>query len=655
MLREIEANKPELLTGRAHGLVFTPTGHRLALLTEDEDELALWNVAERRQLTKLPLRGGAGLLPQAVAPSAPLESATAGRSDLAGTGGGSAAAAIRPGPGGGPGGPPGRSNLLGPPRQRIAQVGPYIATVLPDDRGLGIVDLLSGSPLRVLDRPDRTILGVLGESTGHRLVTIETDSADKPRGPEVPFRDFYVYLWDADNLVQPIASLPCPVGPGRGGGFPLVALSPDGRTVAVAPPRGMLVKLFSARDGTPLKRRVRPGPGQNRDSTAEDLEIEPQADLSALALGPNNSLATAGNTAGGVAIRIWNLDSPSSQTSLNPPAQNYTRLMRFSPQGNLLAIVGSGPIELWDRVALNLVAVLGMAEEATDVAFAPDGKTLAAVSRAGVSIIWTIHDSAARTQLSGFETPLATLAYSDDGLLAGVGWNGETWTWRSGRCPEIGPPPLGPSGSAASVLPSVANTEAPQRSEGSGSEGRRKGRTKGREGRRGPPPSFAFDDSGRMVFHDPQGVRVYHAGSIPADGFPEYRIATPEVPGFGFGRMPDLCGTPNGKIIALGRSNNIYLWCAESPGQLISVELPARYSYTSEPAKNAARRQSSASVESQPPLFRAIQIAPGGEKLYTIEQSQGSASVLRVWELGAIAQVRLSTPASSKPPRFPTA
>ncbi len=646
VLREIEANKPELPTGKAHGLVFTPTGHRLALLTEDEDELALWNVAERRQLTKLPLRGGAGLMPQAAAPSAPLESVTAGRSDTAGAGTGVAGAALRPGAPGGAAGPPGRSNLLGPPRQRIAQVGPYIATVLPDDRGLGIVDLLSGAPLRVLDRPDHTILGVLGESTGHRLVTIETETDDSmfqrfvdgPIGPEFPSRDFYVYLWDADNLVRPIASLPWRVGPGPGGRFPLVALSPDGRTVAVASHRGMLVKLFSARDGTPLKRRVRPGPGQNRDSVLEDLKIEPQAELSALALGPNNSLATAGNTAGGVAIRIWNLDSPSSQTSLNPPAQNYTRLMRFSPQGNLLAIVGSGPIELWDRVALNLVAVLGMSEEATDVAFAPDGKTLAAVSRAGVSIIWTIHDSAARTQLSGFETAPATLAYSDDGVLAGVGWNGESWTWRSGRCPEIGPPSSGSSGSAASFLPSVATTEAAQRSETSGSEGQRKGRPRGREGpRRGPPPSFAFDDSGRMVFHDPQGVRVYHAGSIPADGPPEFRIAAPEALGFRLGLMPDLARTSNGKIIALARSNRIYLWRADSPGQLIPVELPARYASepaeASEPAKNAARRQSPASGETPAPLFRAIQISPGGEKLYTIEQSQGSASVLRVWEI----------------------
>src|SRR4029077_10220260 len=136
----------------------------------------------------------------------------------------------------------------------------------------------------------------------------------------------------------------------------------------------------------------------------------------------------------------WNLDSPSSQTSLNPPAQSITRMMRFSPEGNLLAIVGSGPIEIWDPVALNLVAVLGMSDQATDVAFSLDGKTLAAVSQAGASTLWTIRDSAARTPLSGFDSSAIALAFSDEGLLAGVGWNGEIWFWRSGRCPEIGPP-----------------------------------------------------------------------------------------------------------------------------------------------------------------------------------------------------------------------
>ena len=69
--------------------------------------------------------------------------------------------------------------------------------------------------------------------------------------------------------------------------------------------------------------------------------------------------------------------------------------MRFSPQGSLLALMGSGPIELWDPVAFNRVAVMVMSDQATDVAFGPNGTTLAAVGRAGEAMLWTVHDSAA--------------------------------------------------------------------------------------------------------------------------------------------------------------------------------------------------------------------------------------------------------------------
>ena len=77
--------------------------------------------------------------------------------------------------------------------------------------------MLSGSPLRVLDRPDHSVLGVLGESTGRRLVTIERAQEDSVIqsnlemvfGPDAPPArgDFQVYLWNPDQLDRPIAKL----------------------------------------------------------------------------------------------------------------------------------------------------------------------------------------------------------------------------------------------------------------------------------------------------------------------------------------------------------------------------------------------------------------------------------------------------------------
>ncbi len=656
VLREIETGKPELATGRSHGLIFTPAGHRLAVLSEAEDELAFWDLEHRRQLAKLSLRGGSGTMPQAVSESSSGEVTTSSRSETTGAG---ATAAIpgsigpRSGPAPGMGGPAGRPGLPWLFRQRLAQIGPYVATLLPEDKGLGLIDLLSGTPLRVLDRPDHTMLGILGESTGRRLVTIELvqvqDDAmaqsllDRFPGLDAPNTrsEVHVNLWDPDHLDRPIAKLPWRVGPPvRGESYPLVAISPDGKNVAVASHRGMLVKIFSARDGKPLKRRIGAGPGPPRDASIVDLEIEPQAELSALALGPNNSLATAGNTSGGVAIRIWDLDSPSFLTSLNPPAQSYTRLMRFSPQGNLLAIMGNGPIELWDPVALNLVAVLTMSDQPIDVAFAPDGKSLAAVGRAGEAVLWTVHDSTARTQLSGFDTQQVALAFSNNGVLAGVGRNGEIWSWRSGRCPEIGPPaPASPEPTTLSRTP-VATGEK-KRSEPFGVEGQRpRDHSRGREGarpqRRGPPPSLAFDATGRMVFHDAQGLRVYPSGSISTESPPAFWIAGPVMPGnFGPGRRPILAKTPDGRTIAVGRASAIYLWHAETPGELVAVDLPARPApEPAAPTMNGARRQERGNNEISGPIYRSIQIAPRGDRLYAIEQV-GPNSVLRAWAIDA--------------------
>ena len=120
-------------------------------------------------------------------------------------------------------------------------------------------------------------MGVLGDPGGHRLVTIETASDDAMTAAMEEFPDwdpsefhgnYLVNVWDPDHLDAPI-SLPwfAPfgpssrpgVGPGAGPGsssysvWPLVAISPDGKTVAVAPWNGTWVKVFSAEDGKPRR------------------------------------------------------------------------------------------------------------------------------------------------------------------------------------------------------------------------------------------------------------------------------------------------------------------------------------------------------------------------------------------------------------------
>jgi eukaryotic-like serine/threonine-protein kinase len=606
VLREIEPSNPALATGRARGLIFTPTGHQLAILSEDDDELDFWDVQKRRQLTKLPLRGGAATVPMPV---------TERTSDSAGgrpeTAAGAGSAAL-PGMGGQRSGQGGRGRPF--PFQRLAQVGPYIAIAFPGERGLGLLDLLSGSPLRSLNLPDHYIVGLVGEPTGHRLITIEQVQDDVI---------FHVNLWDADHLERPIATLPWRTDGSRGFSFPLVAISPDARTVAVAAQRGAVVRLYSALDGNPLARG----------------EIEPQAELSAIALGPNNMLATAGNTSGGTSFRVWDLDSHSFPIGLTP-GQSNTRLMRFNPQGNLLAIMGSGPIELWDPVALNLVAALLMSDQPTDIAFAPDGMTLSAVGRSGEAMVWTVHDSAARTQLSGFDTPPSSLAFGNDGLLAATSGSGEFWTWRSGRCPEIGAAVPNPAMEASS--PAIGPQE-PRHNGGIDSNRRGGGRMRGEgpppggRGLMGVPPTIGFDSCGRLVLHDYQGLRVFAEAAGSVLGPAKFRVPGAATQGSG-GRGAAVARTPDGEMMAVVRGSSISLWRAEAPDTIIPVELPPQFASKAAlppPGNGSRRREPGGGNDPRGPAIRSIQISPHGDRIYSVEQ-RGPASVLRAWAIDLV-------------------
>ncbi len=291
-----------------------------------------------------------------------------------------------------------------------------MATLLPGEKGLALIDLVPGATTRILNPPDRAVLSVVGDAPGRRLVTIE-QVLDDPfsagmegmSSPDSFFNhnEYQVILWDPEHLDEPIAKLqwtrPGPAGRQPRPSWPLVSISRDGKTVAVAGIRGKFVRLFSGVDG---------GRAEERD------EIDTQSELGALALGPNELLATAGTTSGGGVIKVWDLDTRANPTILTPPTQSYTSLMRFSPQGTVLAIAGVGPIELWDPVAHSLVAVLQMDDQATDLAFAADGRTLAATGHSSLTSVWTVHDSVARTQLSGFDSPQSSLAFNQDGC----GW-----------------------------------------------------------------------------------------------------------------------------------------------------------------------------------------------------------------------------------------
>ena len=331
--------------------------------------------------------------------------ATGGRAE-----GGQQAGSTRPGPGGPGNGPRGepRSPSWGWGK-RLALAGHVLVAVRPDDQTLRLFDVRTGSLLQDIIRDGRRLQGILASPESGRLLTIEVGpfpapaparAGAMPRAPEFSSwnGEIAVNLWDVSRPNEPIKTLAHLKTEGQRPTFAMGAFSPDGKTVAIAFSRGTSVSLFSAIDGEP------------------DQSIDTQAEqINSLALGANKMMAAAtGNT-----IQLWDLESKTFLTSLTA-TRGAPRLMRFNPQGNLLATAAGSSVELWDAVSHKLLAVLPGVDFFTDLAFTPDGRTLAAGGgrRATATSVWKVSDSAARVQLSSSDIRPSSLAFAEDGSLA---------------------------------------------------------------------------------------------------------------------------------------------------------------------------------------------------------------------------------------------
>jgi serine/threonine protein kinase/WD40 repeat protein len=631
VLREVQAHEPELQTGLARGLVFGPTGHRLAVLSDDNEQLAFWDIGRRVRQNVISLRTIAGTGPAVSEPSA-TENPGGERNE-------GVASAI-PASSTGRNTPTPRRDpfwYIGP---RLAQSGQYMAVILPEYKGLAIIDLLPDAPVRTLSPPDRAVRGVVGDPGGKRLVTIE-QPLDDPMD-DGSLNPFELYLWNPEHLNQPIARLEWPGAgpPGRPAGpaIPLVAISPDGKTVAVAAARRNTgVRLFSALDGRAFRTEGRGDRG---------FQIDTQTDVSALSFGPSDTLATAGVSPGGTVIKIWDLLDPRTVPIILTPNQNDTWLMRYSPQGTLLAIAGAGgPIELWDPLAHSQVAVLRRTnDQTTDLAFGPDGRTLAAAGRSGETAVWTVYTSATRTQLSGFESRPGSLAFSDEGVLAGSGARGEIWFWRSGRCPELGPPstPAVPSQTAPATVadrekrsPTSTTRETPTRPDQSVRDGRRP-----RGGERMPLPAaaLAFDARGRLITNDARSLRVWTPGSTSAEAPPSFKHDWAE-----FTRgTPPLAKTTDGRTMVFVRPSSLFLWSVETADKVVPVTPPPGWEPVGPPGPIAKANRAATNSGADPARtpFREVQIAPGGERVYLLDSTQGLPTPIHAWSIERLPDAR---------------
>ena len=144
---------------------------------------------------------------------------------------------------------------------------------------------------------------------------------------------------------------------------------------------------------------------------------------------------------------------------------------------------------------------------------------------------------------------------------------------------------------------------------------------------------LSYDGLGRLVAHDAQGFRVWPEGSISVQTPPTIKESLPSVPINGPWRMISMAKTADGRNMVFLRSSSLFLWNAESPETVMPLVPPHGWGADSGSIANkAVRPTGTPSADAALPQFRAVQIAPAGDRLYLLEQQvQGAGNPLHVW------------------------
>jgi WD40 repeat protein len=213
-----------------------------------------------------------------------------------------------------------------------------------------------------------------------------------PRAPDGGPGDLTVRLWDLSDRGRPSLAAALPAGEQVWS----VALSPDGRTLAVAHPPGGVQFWDVTRPAAPI-RRGEPIRG-------------PLGKVEFLAFTPDGSALGAGGFDDGT-VRIWDVRSRRPLSRLTQ--DGGFRSLAFSPDGRLLATgIYGGAARLWNvadpahpRPLGGPLAFAGDDHIVEAVAFSPDGRTLATGSIEaggydGTLVLWDLSEPARPKRLS---------------------------------------------------------------------------------------------------------------------------------------------------------------------------------------------------------------------------------------------------------------
>ncbi len=245
--------------------------------------------------------------------------------------------------------------------------------------------------------------------------------------------DGTVRLWDVSHRRPRGAPLT-----GHRHGVEAIAFSPDGKTLASAGD-DLTVRLWDSASGQPLGAPLAGHQLTNSRGGVWDVAFSPDG----------MTLATAG---GDKTIRLWDI-APHPPLSTTLIQDNAVQCVAFSPDGKLLGLAEGKPgaptrsghyaVRLWDvahRKALDPL-LTGHTGRITDIAFSPDGTTLATASADKTVRLWSIAShQVIGHPLGPFLDDVWNLAFSPDGRLLATAGDKYVQLWDVARQSRHGEP-----------------------------------------------------------------------------------------------------------------------------------------------------------------------------------------------------------------------